>query len=145
MCFNPTKPTHYSLSSDHTARLAAALQQIERLEREFDLFRSAAAQQLSDARSENRKLRAQLSTLQCTPASNPSPTKHAIKPTERMLSVEEMRAREVTTRRRSRRSLRPLRAVPSWGGDRAEGERLGGGKRMSVLARGFSRKWSGCF
>lgn len=116
-------------------RLQAALAQISRLEREFQDFRKHAGAQLASALDENRQLRNRLDEFQKhhqqqAPASgnistgvippradtnkeNLAPIKmnrtEKIKPSERMLSVEEMRKRQVTRKSMARRSLRPVR------------------------------------
>lgn len=131
----PSFPVSGAASNDiqDRIRLQAALAQISRLEREFQDFRKHAGVQLAAALDENRQLRNRLEETQkaqphtapgntCSGVippradinkENQAPIKmnktDKIKPSERMLSVEEMRKRQVTRKSMARRSLRPVR------------------------------------
>lgn len=96
--------------NDLASKLSAALEQVSRLDRDFQTFRTRAARQLADAREENRLLRARLATVDGGKLG-----KLEVKPTERMLSVDEIRdAKKKVDEKpthRGVRSLRPLRNV----------------------------------
>lgn len=96
--------------NDLASKLSAALEHMSRIDRDFQTFRTRAARQLADAREENRLLRARLAALEGGKLG-----KTEVKPTERMLSVDEIRAAkkkiDEKTTHRVVRSLRPLRNV----------------------------------
>lgn len=124
--------------NDLASKLSAALEQISRLDRDFQTFRARAARQLADAQEENRLLRAKLTAIDTNSKKNVRYENEAVKPFERMLSVDEIRGakKKVDAKQhghRGVRSLRPLRAGvdPS----RRAPDRADGGQRRRMSLR----------